>query len=212
MASENAMKPYQELAAAVILQAIRDFQSRREDPGEEKTAREEARDFLLGEGLARQIFLHLKPQPFFVSDAMRDDVVAGLEALKAGGGAAHELAQRLQTHQEDQRLALHTHWHYATNLFYFQLPDDLRAELAGMDLVILKGDVNYRRLVGDVHWPPTTPFEHATAYFPAPLVSLRTMKAELIVGLSPGHAERLHEQDPEWMVDGRRGLIQARLQ
>lgn len=50
MASENAMKPYQELAAAVILQAIRDFQSRRDDPGEERTAREEARDFLLGEG------------------------------------------------------------------------------------------------------------------------------------------------------------------
>jgi len=50
MASENAMKPYQELAAAVILQAIRDFQSRRDDPGEERSAREEARDFLLGEG------------------------------------------------------------------------------------------------------------------------------------------------------------------
>jgi hypothetical protein len=50
MSSESAMKPYQELAAAVILQAIRDFQSRRDDPGEEKTAREEAREFLLGQG------------------------------------------------------------------------------------------------------------------------------------------------------------------
>lgn len=50
MPSETLIKPYQELAAAVILQAIRDFQSRRDDPGEEKTAREEARDFLRGAG------------------------------------------------------------------------------------------------------------------------------------------------------------------
>jgi hypothetical protein len=102
-------------------------------------------------------------------------------------------------------------WHNATSLFYFQLPEDLRTELASMDLVILKGDVNYRRLVGDVHWLPTTSFERATAYFPAPLVALRTMKAELIVGLDEGKAEQLREGDPEWMVNGRRGLIQARL-
>lgn len=72
MASENAMKPYQELAAAVILQAIRDFQSRREDPGEERSAREEARDFLLGEGdfsAQRYIWCHwLGIQPESLSE------------------------------------------------------------------------------------------------------------------------------------------------
>jgi hypothetical protein len=168
-------------------------------------------DFLLGQDLAVQIFLHLKPQPFFVSDAMPDDVDAGLEALDAGGDSARALRIRLRAHLETGRLELHTHWLYATSLFYFELPEDLRATLAGFDLVILKGDVNYRRLVGDLHWPPTTPFEHATAYFPARLVALRTMKAELIVGLPAGEAERLREQDPEWMVNGQRGLIQARL-
>jgi hypothetical protein len=117
----------------------------------------------------------------------------------------------LRSHQDNQRLQLRTHWHYATSLFHFQMPEDLRTELASMDLVILKGDVNYRRLVGDVHWPPTKPFEEATAYFPAPLVALRTMKAELIVGLDEGEAKRLWQDDPEWMVNGRRGLIQARL-
>jgi len=168
-------------------------------------------DFILNEGLAKQIDLHLKPQPFFVSDAMPDDVEAGLNALKTGGDAAYALEGRLRSHLDTQRLRLRTHWHYATSLFYFQLPGDLRTELAAADLVILKGDVNYRRLVGDVHWPPTTPFAGATAYFPAPLVALRTMKAELIVGLGAGDAERLQEQDPAWLVNGRRGLIQARL-
>jgi len=66
------MKPYQELAAAVILQAIRDFQSRRDDPGEERSAREEARDFLLGQGdfsSQRHIWCHwLGIQPESLSD------------------------------------------------------------------------------------------------------------------------------------------------
>ncbi len=168
-------------------------------------------DFILSEGLTERVDLHLKPQPFFVSDAMPDDVEAGLIALKTGEDAARALEERLRSHLDTQRLRLRTHWHYATSLFYFQLPNDLHKELALLDLVILKGDVNYRRLVGDVHWPPTTPFEGVTAYFPAPVVALRTMKAELIVGLEEGEAERLWEGDPEWMVNGRRGLIQARL-
>ena len=44
-------------------------------------------------------------------------------------------------------------------------------------------------MVGDCHWLPTTPFETAVAYFPAPLVALRTLKAELILGLRLGQAD-----------------------
>jgi hypothetical protein len=49
------------------------------------------------------------------------------------------------------------------------------------------------------------------ADFPAPLVALRTMKAEVVVGLPAGVAERLTGEDPRWMVNGKRGLVQARL-
>jgi hypothetical protein len=34
------------------------------------------------------------------------------------------------------------------------------------------------------------------------------MKAELIVGLRTGEAERLHTQDADWLVNGTRGVIQ----
>jgi hypothetical protein len=168
-------------------------------------------DFVLAERLASQVVLHLKPQPFFVSDAMPIDVEAGLEALAPGGDAARALGERVRMHLEGERLLLHTHWFYATSLFYFQLPEDLRAELAAMDLVILKGDVNYRRLLGDAHWPSIASFESATAYFPVPFVALRTLKGELMLGLRAGEAERLQEQDPDWMVNGRRGVIQGNL-
>jgi len=168
-------------------------------------------DFLLGQHLIAKIHLHLKPQPFFVSDAMPRDVNAGLHALERGGDVASSFVRRLRAYITGRRLDLFTHWHYATSLFFFQLPGDLCAVLANMDLVLVKGDANYRRLLGDAHWSPTTPFASATSYFPAPIVALRTLKAEIIVGLRPGEADRLQSQDPGWLVNGQRGIVQARL-
>lgn len=168
-------------------------------------------DFLLSERLAREVVLHLKPQPFFVSDAMLADVEAGLASLEHAGKAGRTLRARLTHFREAGRLQCFCHWVYASSLCYFQLPDDLRQRLAAADLVLLKGDVNYRRIVGDVHWPPTTPYVEVTAYFPAPSVNLRTLKGELITGLAPGQAEALSAQDPAWLVNGRRGVIQAAL-
>jgi len=43
---------------------------------------------------------------------------------------------------------------------------------------------------------------------PAPFAVLRTLKGELIVGLQPGQAEELEAQDPTWMINGERGVIQ----
>ncbi len=167
-------------------------------------------DFLLTSDLAAQVDFHLKPQPFFVSDAMPQDVEAGLEALSLGGDEACALAERVRAHIADGHLHLSTHWFYATSLFYFQLPDDLRAELAALDFVFVKGDANYRRLLGDAHWPPTASFERVTAYFPSPFVALRTLKSEVIIGLPQGQAEQVRAQDPQWRVNGKRGVAQAR--
>ena len=168
-------------------------------------------DYLLCQDLVEEVQVHLKPCPFFVSDAMVEDVWEGLAALETAGGPARELAQRLRAQLDRNDLRLVSHWHYGTSLFFFQLPEDLHATLADADLVVVKGDANYRRLLGDAHWPPTTPFERATRYFPTRLAALRTLKAEIIVGLKPGDAERLRAEDPSWLVNGRRGVVQARL-
>ncbi len=168
-------------------------------------------DFLLRDGLAGRVTFHLKPQPFFVSDAMIKDAEAALTAL--AGSAAQDLRQltaRLTRARAENRFVLVDNPFWVTCLFYFQLPEDLEQALARASLVISKGDANYRRLLGDAHWDPATPFAEAVAYFPAPLVALRTLKSELIVGLRPGEADRLQRQDPEWRVNGKRGLVQFR--
>jgi hypothetical protein len=169
-------------------------------------------DFLLSHQLAGEIHVHLKPWPFFVSDAMIPDLADGLDALLAAGGAAAKLARRVDGHVAAGELLPRAHWASASPLFYYEMPGDLHAELAKMDLVIVKGDANYRRLLGDAHWPHETPFAAAVSYFPAPLVALRTFKSEVAVGLIPGQAEELAAVDPHWLVNGRRGVIQARLE
>jgi hypothetical protein len=74
--------------------------------------------------------------------------------------------------------------------------------------VILKGDVNYRRLFGDRHWQPTTPIEKAAGYFPTSVLSFRTLKAEIAVGLSEEMLEYLNtEAEEDWRINGKRGMI-----
>jgi uncharacterized protein with ATP-grasp and redox domains len=166
-------------------------------------------DFLLRAGSAEKIVWHLKPQPFFVSDTMIADVHIALDALaNSAARELRELAARLRAAIDAARLVLIDHPFWVTGEFFHTMPEDLRANIAQAELVISKGDANYRRLVGDCHWDPTTPFETAAGYFPATLVALRTLKAELIVGLKKGEAERLQAQDPAWLVNGRRGVIQ----
>jgi hypothetical protein len=166
-------------------------------------------DHLFACGVER-VVLHLKDHPMFVSDAMEADLAAGLAALASHGPTA-ALAARITAHRRGGRLVVGTHPFYTKSLFYPELPPDLRAELASASFVILKGDANYRRLCSDSRWPPETPFTDVVGGFPAPLVALRTLKAEVIVGLPPGAAERLSAADPTWLVNGRRGVIQGRL-
>jgi hypothetical protein len=80
--------------------------------------------------------------------------------------------------------------------------------LAQAHLVIIKGDANYRRLLGDSRWPTTVPAATAVPYFPAPFVALRTLKSDPIVGLPPSLAEQLDQTDAAWRVNGQWGLIQ----
>jgi hypothetical protein len=88
------------------------------------------------------------------------------------------------------------------------MPPHIQEQLGTAALVISKGDAQYRRLLGDRHWPYTTPLDKIMSYFPASLVILRAAKSEVMAGLAPGQVEKLSQEDPEWLYNGRWGLIQ----
>ncbi|XP_048000016.1 damage-control phosphatase ARMT1-like isoform X2 [Leguminivora glycinivorella] len=75
--------------------------------------------------------------------------------------------------------------------------------------VLFKGDLNYRKLLGEKNVPPITPLLQALQGFqPAPLIACRTVKCDLICGLKKGRAEQLFKIDPKWMQTGDYGVIQ----
>jgi hypothetical protein len=74
--------------------------------------------------------------------------------------------------------------------------------------LINKGDANYRRLLGDRHWPYTTPLADILCYLPAPLAALRVFKSEVAAGLKPGQPESLDRADPGWKTNGKWGVLQ----
>jgi hypothetical protein len=165
-------------------------------------------DFLLGRGWAQQVTLHLKSQPFFVSDAMPADATLAINALATAAPAVEQaLGQRLETYVKAGRLRLATDPFWTGFLMFRDMPPHLREDIAQAALGVVKGDVNYRRLLDDRHWPHTTRMEDVTAYFPAPFVALRTLKGEIMVGLRPGQAEQIAAEDPAWLINGKRGVI-----
>ncbi|GGK64199.1 hypothetical protein Sme01_25870 [Sphaerisporangium melleum] len=167
-------------------------------------------DHLLERGLAAEVVLHVKPQPYFVSDATPADVAAALRRLTAAPGQAGKVGGRLWQAMGTGRLALRAHPFACAPLPYTDMPDDLRADFASASLTITKGDLNYRRLAGDRFWPPATPFAAVTAYFPGPVVALRTLKSDVLVGVGERTTAALDAAGRPWRTTGTHAMIQGR--
>ncbi|MCJ7701480.1 MAG: damage-control phosphatase ARMT1 family protein [Anaerolineales bacterium] len=166
-------------------------------------------DVILNSEIAARVCLHVKPYPTYVSDAMENDVLAAIEFLRAETHAnTRAVGQRLQQAWEQDRLQIKTNWFWTSPLDGWGMPAELKEDLSQSHLVFSKGDAHYRRLLGDRHWPYTTSFSDILAYYPAPVVALRTLKSELVAGLEPGQAEAAGGQDPQWLVDWRWGMVQ----
>jgi len=167
-------------------------------------------DHLLVTGLAVEVTLYVKPAPYYVSDATTADVLATVERLVAGRGKEAELiGRRLWSAMSKGTLTVQTHPFLFAPLPFHDMPDDLRSELAGSALTLVKGDLNYRRLVGDRRWDATEPFAGLVSSFPSPVAALRTLKSDVAVGLDATVVARLDAAEKSWRTSGTYGLIQA---
>ncbi|MFN6528319.1 damage-control phosphatase ARMT1 family protein [Nostoc sp. ChiSLP03a] len=166
-------------------------------------------DFLLNSRLANRIYLHLKPHPTFVSDAMIKDVHDTINFLAATvNQQLTSFTQRLQDNIASGRLVLSEDYFWTSPLAFWEIPNCLKNELANASLVIVKGDANYRRLLGDRHWDLTTDIADIVCYLPVPMVALRTLKSEVAVGLKPEVIEKVAKSDSSWLTNGQWGVIQ----
>jgi len=166
---------------------------------------------LLDSGRVRRAILHVKPYPYYVSDATMADVLDALRRLNQARGAASSYGRTLWSAMTDGRLTVRAHPFFCAPLPYAEMPGDLREQLAEATLTVVKGDLNYRRLVGDRRWPPTTPFAEVTAHFPGPVAALRTLKSDVITGLDAETETALVAAEGQrWRTGGTHALVQVR--
>jgi len=171
-------------------------------------------DLLLVDGLLRlvapsSIVLHVKDTPVFVSDVCLHDFPLTLDWLDSNGGGA--MAARLRAALDSGSLTLVAHPFYTSAHPFWDMPDDLFAIFGSAGAVLLKGDANYRRLLGDRHWPHDTPFSPLMRrYWPAatPVAALRTCKSGVLVGVAPEvEAAAMAAEPGRWLTAGVYGLI-----
>lgn len=159
---------------------------------------------------ATPVVLHPKLYPTYVSDTTVEDIHIYLaRAAQSEDTTVRRLAAAVQAEFDRGALSLAPDDYWCGTRFLTSMPTRIREALAGAGLVIVKGDFNYRRVFRDTIWPAgTDPRAAAGAAFPYPILLLRTMKSDCLVGVAEHVTSPLDETEPGWRTAGRRGVIQ----
>ncbi|CAO3701622.1 unnamed protein product [Rhizopus stolonifer] len=169
-------------------------------------------DWLLQSKKASQIVFHCKTIPWFVSDVMPKDMPMMFEKCldreffpgnqsKQDVEALETMVHRWQSYLDNQQLKVVSDDFWCSGLSYWYMKSHapkLFEDMKQSDLVIYKGDLNFRKLCFDCNWPITTPFKEAIGPQMANeftnIVSLRTNKADVLVGLSEEKVKEIEDR------------------
>ncbi|OWY98960.1 hypothetical protein PHMEG_00030133 [Phytophthora megakarya] len=169
-------------------------------------------DHLLVHEWCGKVTLNVKLEPIYVSDATPADVHEHIAEMQRSTRTpeVQALGKRLHGYVNKGQLVIRPDIFWNRYTYYWGMPVELHTRLANdATLVIIKGDLNYRRLLGDRLWPPSTPVEEAIPYFPTAFVSFRTMKSNPVVGIPVDIVTKLEKEDPKWRYNGKRSTIQS---
>ncbi|CAK9818765.1 Damage-control phosphatase ARMT1 [Anthophora plagiata] len=172
--------------------------------------------FLITSKVAGKVRFYVKHYPWYVSDTTTNDFYWTLEYMKNSPNKdLQELAKLSYDHLKNNIWTIENEQYWTGPHDFAEMKGQdpvLYAKLSEAKLAIFKGDLNYRKLLGDINWNYTTEFIRALRGFqPTNILSLRTVKSDVCVGLLSGVAEELFKKDENWMFTGQYGLIQTSL-
>ncbi|KAK8788714.1 hypothetical protein V5799_021509 [Amblyomma americanum] len=171
-------------------------------------------DFLHASGFVAAVTIHVKAIPWYVSDVMRRDLSWTLRKMRE---CDHEATRALG--ERCQRRIDEGVWSVLDDIFWTQPFDyaqmatrrpGLYKLLQSADLVLFKGDVNYRKLVGDLEWDPSVPFHQVLRGFdPTFLCTLRTIKSNTVAGVDRSVVRDVAQRSADWMITGEYAVLQC---
>ena len=177
-------------------------------------------DYLLRNNFVNQITLHAKAWSWFVSDVTKHEFDFLLKQIQSSNSMViDQFLKRIKGYMRESKLTLqHEHSFWTLPYSYDKMekiaPDLYENFKKTSSLIIFKGDLNYRKLIGDLNWPYDTPLKQAVRRFlPTNICAFRTIKADLIAGLDLNNERVLKVQNEfagstSWMNTGDYGIIQ----
>lgn len=160
----------------------------------------------LTRSLGIQVNIYVKSFPWFVSDTTTSDIHT-LFAFCSEIGLESQVLE-MQTFLKEKKWIIIDDPFFTTSISYRSMPLKLREDLALSDLVIMKGDLNYRKLIDDRKYPMIKGLDEVIDEIPLnfPCLLLRVCKSDCCIGLEESILENL--TDPNWCVSGKYGVIQ----
>lgn len=161
---------------------------------------------------------YVKEMPWFVSDVMKKDFNWTLEYLceNVKSNSLKTLGCKWKNYFRIGKWKIIENHFWTLPYDYSEMENvenDLYKELQASKLVLFKGDLNYRKLAGDLNWDFQVPLSHALrGFLPTTICSLRTIKADVVCGI---HGDDVLEKiknnilPKDWMTTGEYGLIQV---
>ena len=182
----------------------------------------------------KEVRYQVKELPIFVSDTIMTDVRRMIDGWEEDGkkyspmrhinsplnsplkGKDDDEGKYVVDCSEGKKLVFESHqeWHLPdlfdkTNHELFGEEDKGNFERwkdeEDVDLVIVKGDMNYRRLVGDRNYDIYDMLEEKVSYVGKPLLVLRSLKSNVFMAGS--RAKDIQYVDPDWKISGKYGEI-----
>ncbi|EDV37104.1 uncharacterized protein Dana_GF11599 [Drosophila ananassae] len=172
-------------------------------------------DYLIQAGLAERVRFHVKAIPWFVSDVTANDFHWMLKFFSSSATYPHfkSFGRRLRGYLRNRSFILcDTSYFWTIGYDCSRMKEVLPCLYVYMStaaLAIFKGDLNYRKLLGDINYNSTDPFSDCLrGFLPTSVCALRTIKSDIYCGLPVCTVEWLTEEDPEWMITGSKAVIQ----
>jgi hypothetical protein len=157
-----------------------------------------------------RVVLHPKLYPTYVSDTTAQDIHYYLRiAAHHDDPTVRGFAAAIDSLLHSPAITIAPDDYWCTARFMADMPPRIEHLLSNASAVIVKGDFNYRRVMRDTIWPAETDPRAASGItLPVPLILLRTLKSDCLVGVPKTSTTVLDTDEPGWRTAGRRGVIQ----
>ncbi|KII62930.1 hypothetical protein RF11_12135 [Thelohanellus kitauei] len=178
--------------------------------------------YLLTTSSANEVVFHIKVLlfcvrkfPTFVSDVTSADITYMSSFLYDSNDPDLIKVQDLMSEYVESgkiifrpNLSWNFSHHYSDLLTAWSQFSEIHESFKESSLVVFKGDLNYRRLCGELNWDIDTPMSVMLQNFKNfPLLILRTVKSVSICGIESDMVDRVKNLDENWYINGEKGQI-----